>query len=360
MSTELIPFNDLKSMAVAISNGGLFPALKNEGQVLSLMLLAQAEGLHPMNAMRQFHIIDGKPSMRSDAMLAKYRQKGGKVEWKTRADDASAQIGLWSFEGQTLEVGFTFKEAQAANYVRAGSGWSKDAPAMMRARAISRAVRMLAPEVVVGLYTPEEVEDFGTDAPAPTKSKGGKAAPEQVTATVVSSEPLASAQAAALPLKEQPAAASEPEPQDAAGRLKFIRGKLNQALLKVVDSPKEFQAIRIELNKTHGKEFEKELTGVRPNETFESLLTEHWKRIGHAANQRKFQSDVGSTFDVAQFRKLEQVFFDGHVDQSKENEAAINAKGAALKLPEYTAGATSPSADAAAAGEEDPNAAMEG
>ncbi len=31
---------------------------------------------------------------------------------------------------------------------------------MLRARCISKAIRMLAPEVVAGIYTPEETEDF--------------------------------------------------------------------------------------------------------------------------------------------------------------------------------------------------------
>ncbi len=241
----------------------------------------------------------------------------------------------------------------------AGLGGENLANAMMKAE--TKAKRRSTLDLLgLGMLDESELESMpdvqsatvvGSEPLAASTAKGGKAAASK-------SLPPASAPAAAQATTAAPSA--EPEPQDPAGRLKFIRGKLNQALLKVVDSPKEFAAIRGELNKTHGKEFEKELTGVRPNETFESLLTEHWKRIGHAANQRKFQSDVGSTFDVPQFRKLEQAFFDGHVDQSKENEAAINAKGAALKLPEYTAGATSPSADAAAAGEEDPNAAMEG
>ena len=45
---------------------------------------------------------------------------------------------------------------------------------MLRARCISKAVRMLAPEVVAGVYTPEETEDFQPSiaevAVAPTKS----------------------------------------------------------------------------------------------------------------------------------------------------------------------------------------------
>lgn len=38
---------------------------------------------------------------------------------------------------------------------------------MLRARLVSKAVRMLAPEVVMGIYTPEETDDFSVSSTAP-------------------------------------------------------------------------------------------------------------------------------------------------------------------------------------------------
>jgi hypothetical protein len=367
---DLIPFNDLKSMSLAIAAGKLFPALKDENQVLTLLMLAQAEGLHPINALRQFHIIDGKPSMRADAILAKFRQKGGSVVWKTKANDIQAQVGEWSFEGQTVEIGFGFAEAQAAGYVKPNSGWMKDPAAMMRARAISRAVRMLAPEVVVGIYTPEEVSDMDDVA----RAKGGKVAPEVVQATVVEDAPAVAAGASAA--KAEPKAqaeeltpsvipSKESEPTDPADRMKFLRGKLNQALLKITKdsaSPgKEFVAIRKEFESTHGKEFVNEATGHKPGETFISLLTEHWQRIEPIVRNGKWRTDLGTSFTEADFRKHEKAFLDGEVDQSEENEKALNAKGRALKLADYIGGEASPSAEAAAQDDAgDLNAQVEG
>src|SRR5438477_3091943 len=93
--------------------------------------------------------------MRSDAMLAEYHRRGGKVKWK-RSDKESA-IADWSYlENENVEIGFTIEDARQAKLVKPGSGWEKFPDAMLRARAISKALRMIAPEVVAGVYLPDE------------------------------------------------------------------------------------------------------------------------------------------------------------------------------------------------------------
>lgn len=377
----VIPYSDIRVMAADVYKAKMFN-LQTPEAAMSLMLLAQAEGIHPMNALRQFHILhDGRPSMRADTMLAKYRMKGGKVEWLTQADDRVAQRGRWTFEGQVIEIGFTMAEAIQAGYTSAtpkpGSGWHRDPAAMLRARTISRACRMLAPEIVVGLYTPEEMEDIPLDNGGPRAKNPNikKLGPEYADSAVLESTP-GTAAAVASNVAAQAAAVTAPavdpaEPTDPAQRLKYLRGKLNQALL-AVKTGKEFQKVRGDFERSHGKPFVNELTGHpvgagQPPETFISLMTVHWNRIERVLRNEKFRLDVSTTQDVPTFRKLEEYFFNADVDQSKENEEAINAKGKALQLAEYTGGAVSESAEAAAAVdhqglalEEDFNAQMEG
>lgn len=157
--SNLIPYDDLTRMAAAIYKSGMF-GLKTPEAATGLFLLAQAEGVHPMMGLRRYHILsDGRASMRSDAMLADFRTKaGGRVKW-IRCDHEEARA-IFTVDGNSLEISYNISEARAAGYIRAGSGWTKDPGAMLRARLISRGVRMMAPEVVTGMYTPEEVADF--------------------------------------------------------------------------------------------------------------------------------------------------------------------------------------------------------
>lgn len=142
-----------------IAASGMFGCTKVEqGHILALQCLAERKS--PFDIKRTYHLIQGQISMRADAMLAGYRQRGGKVVWKQF--DAKAAIGTWRYDGNEIEVGYTLDDAKQAGLwpAKPNTGWAKDPAAMLRARCISKAIRMLAPEVVMGVYTPEEVSDF--------------------------------------------------------------------------------------------------------------------------------------------------------------------------------------------------------
>jgi len=80
VSNEIVPYQQLERMATTVAKSGLF-GMKTPEQALSLMLLSQAEGIHPMIAVRDYHIIQGRPSLKTDTMLARFQAAGGKVEW---------------------------------------------------------------------------------------------------------------------------------------------------------------------------------------------------------------------------------------------------------------------------------------
>ena len=84
-STPMIPYADMEKMATVIAQSGLF-GVKNPTQALALMLLSQAEGLHPATAARDYHVIQGRPTLKADTMLARFQAAGGSVEWHDYTD----------------------------------------------------------------------------------------------------------------------------------------------------------------------------------------------------------------------------------------------------------------------------------
>ena len=151
----------VKELGSWIARSGAFNCQKDEqGHMIALECLASRKT--PFDFKREFHLVNGALTMRSDAMLAGYRARGGKVIWKQF--DSTAAIGIWKYDGNECEIGFTTEDAKQAGLMPAkpGSGWAKDPGAMLRARCISKAIRMLAPEVVAGCYCPEEAADFIT------------------------------------------------------------------------------------------------------------------------------------------------------------------------------------------------------
>ena len=102
MSNALVPIESLERMAQAVSASKLF-GITNPEQALALMLVAQAEGLHPATAARDYHIIQGRPSLKADAMLARYLASGGTVEWLEHTD-AKVEAKFSHPAGGTLSI----------------------------------------------------------------------------------------------------------------------------------------------------------------------------------------------------------------------------------------------------------------
>lgn len=151
---ELIPFDQIQAMATVVAKAGSF-GFKTQEQAAALMLVAQADGLHPAKAATHYHIINGKPSLTADAMLARFQQAGGRVNWDAYSDETVT--GTFSHaQGGSVTITWTLSRAK-----KAGVGNLEKFPAaMLRARCISEGVRTVYPGVIVGMYTPEEVATF--------------------------------------------------------------------------------------------------------------------------------------------------------------------------------------------------------
>lgn len=164
MSNAVIPMDQMTQMANAVARSGLFGA-KTVDQALAIMLLAQAEGLHPATAARDYHIIDGKPSMKADAMLARHLQSGGTVKWNEYTD--AKVSGTFSHpNGGEVTVDWDNDRIKQAG-LSDRPNHKKFPRQMKRARVISEGVRTVNPGVCAGLYSVEEVQDFGATDEAP-------------------------------------------------------------------------------------------------------------------------------------------------------------------------------------------------
>jgi len=164
--SNLVPFSEVQAMAEVAAGSKMF-GFKNPQEAMAIMLLCQAENLHPAVAMRDYHVIQGRPALKADAMLARFQQAGGSVNWKDYTDEKVT--GVFSHPaGGTLEVSWTLSKAKAIGIANKDN-WRNYPRAMLRARVASEGIRSVYPGCVVGVYTPEEVQDF---TPAPAKDMG--------------------------------------------------------------------------------------------------------------------------------------------------------------------------------------------
>ena len=164
--SALIPFNEMESMAGYIVRSKLFGA-KDEPQAMSLMLLAQAEGMHPMAAIQDFDIVQGRPARKTHSILARFQAAGGSVAWEEV--NGGRACGVFSHkQGGSLRVEWTFEQAKRVG-LTGKDNWKNYPQAMLRARCIAEGVRAVFPGAIGGMLSVEEAHDI---AIAPPKDMG--------------------------------------------------------------------------------------------------------------------------------------------------------------------------------------------
>lgn len=197
------------------------------------MMIASTENLPMLKAVgvvsRQYDIIEGRPSMKAQAMLARFQDDGGVYEI-VQKDNQGCII---TFEhpayakGKPYTQKFMFRDAQASGLVMAKGGgvknnWAMSTEQMCFSRAVSWGLRTVRPGIVLGMYTPEELEDMrdsqaqGTGGSAADPLGVGKAQPITVTveqpAAEARPEPTAAPPKSAQPRKARAKAATAPTP----------------------------------------------------------------------------------------------------------------------------------------------------
>jgi hypothetical protein len=156
--------SEMERIALAIAKGRLFGS-DDPNAVLTLCMVAQAEGKHPGLVMQQYHIIKGKPAKKAEAMLVDFLAAGGKVTWN-KLDDECAEATFSHPLGGEVTINWTLARATKAGLMN-NDTWKKYPRQMLRSRVVSEGVRTVYPGATSGMYVPEEAQDFD-DGPRST------------------------------------------------------------------------------------------------------------------------------------------------------------------------------------------------
>lgn len=156
------PLQDMQTMAASIARSGLF-GMKSEDQALALMLVAQAEGMHPATITQDYDIIQGKACRKSHSVMARFQTTGGKVEWHALTEQL-ADATFSHPAGGSLRMSWTMKQAIDAK-LAGKDNWKNYPRAMLRARLIAEAIRAIYPAALGGMLLAEEAQDLDATTP---------------------------------------------------------------------------------------------------------------------------------------------------------------------------------------------------
>ncbi len=150
----------MRSQADELLKSGFLPkSIRTPEQAIAIMQTGKELGLGPMQSLRGIHVIDGKPAMSADliAGLALARVPGSTLR-VAESTNTICRVEA-ARAGQELTP-FSFSMDDAKNAGLTGKDvWRKYPRAMLRARCLTEACRAVFPDVAMGLYSPEELED---------------------------------------------------------------------------------------------------------------------------------------------------------------------------------------------------------
>ena len=126
--------------------------------VLSTVMLGRELGLGTMASLRGIHNIKNKHALSADLMVALVMRSGLCDYFEpVELSQTKSTYRAKRTNRPELVMSFSIDEAVAAGLVKDDSGWKKWPLDMVKARCIARLARTLWPDVMFGLYTPEEL-----------------------------------------------------------------------------------------------------------------------------------------------------------------------------------------------------------
>ena len=146
------------ALAKAIHSSRLF-AVESPEQALMILMAGREMGLGAITSLRGFHFIKGKPCISSQLMAALILKSGKAEYWELvesspkSATYATKRIGGRNEQRKT----FTVDDAKLAQLVKADSNWQKYPSAMCEARASAALARIVYPDLLMGVYLPDEM-----------------------------------------------------------------------------------------------------------------------------------------------------------------------------------------------------------
>lgn len=172
MSNEIMEVNEnlmpqtLKGkyeMAGVLARSGLIPkGLDTAEKVFVALQWGHELQLSPMVAVNNIAVINGKPTLSADIMSAvvKRSPEYGGVEWIKNSDtEAECKITriLPNGKTETVTSRFSIEDAKKAGLTNKQI-WQQYPRRMLKHRCLSYGLKDLFPDILAGLYTPEEME----------------------------------------------------------------------------------------------------------------------------------------------------------------------------------------------------------
>lgn len=147
-------------LAKFMFDSGLFSAYGTPQAVMSTILAGRELGMTAMASLRAIHVVEGRPTLSADLIRALVMRSGKAKYFRcTERTNERATFETQRENDPPMSLTFTIEDARMAGLVKDKSGWTKSPADMCVARASAKLARLVYPDVVHGLYLPDEVQE---------------------------------------------------------------------------------------------------------------------------------------------------------------------------------------------------------
>lgn len=158
---------NLQKASQSLFQSGLYPNTKNPHGAYAIVQYGYELGIGPMMALQNINLIQGRPAASGQLMLSLAMSRGVTLHVEEESIERCAIL----FKRGSMEYRseFTADDAKTAG-LSGKDNWRKWPKEMLYWRAVAKGVRRIAPEAVMGLYTPDEVSSGDVVDVAPVQS----------------------------------------------------------------------------------------------------------------------------------------------------------------------------------------------
>lgn len=163
--------NDTQSawkMAIVLHESRLYTKFKNAQSIFAVILRGRALGFDATTALDGFHVVEGQPTLSAPLMIGKVMREPICDYFKCIETTPETATYITHRKDDPDDIAqkytYTFTQAEKAEltgltYKGNKTNWHKRPETMLRWRCATELARMVYPDVVAGLYTPDEISD---------------------------------------------------------------------------------------------------------------------------------------------------------------------------------------------------------
>ena len=149
--------DEVWAIAERAAGSRMFGGIDTPDKAFMLMMICQAEGLHPIQAVKRYDVIQGRPAMKAAAIQAEFQARGGLIE----LIESTPTVARARFSHPRLQPTPVELTARIEDYrhLTGKDNWKHYPSDMLWARLVARGVRRIDPGVVTGIGSVEEAWD---------------------------------------------------------------------------------------------------------------------------------------------------------------------------------------------------------